>query len=153
MPNWTLDSTDLVIWSICIGVCLAFIISHIYRRLVGPFVRTLIAYDHISKESAATLDELKMNKRLVRLILKDHSPVMGYVSVVGGRIPRITDGKKSRYDYESARFYINEDKKDKIKVAFAEPERLPALIIYLALTVGCAYGLTFLVPILVALIS
>lgn len=153
MLDWKFDSTDFIIWSICIGVCLAFVVSHIYKRLVGPLVRTLIAYDHVSEESAVTLDEIKMNKRLVRFILKDKSPVMGYVSVVGGSIPRITEGKKSHYDYSSARFYVEEGKREKVKTAFAEPERLIALIIYLILTLGCAYGLTRLVPVLVALIS
>jgi hypothetical protein len=144
-----LTSTSLIIWSICVGVILAFVISHIYRRLLGPLVRTLIAYDHTSTESAATLDELKLNKRLVRLMLRDGSPAMTYISVVGNSIPRLENNK---YDYASARFFVPEEKKEKSSKSFVEPERLWVLILFIAIIIGCAYGLTKLVPIIIALL-
>lgn len=145
----SLNSTDLVIWSICAGVCLAFIVNHIYKRLVGPLVRTLIAYDHLSPESAVTLDELKLNNKINRFLLKDSSPIMAYILVVGGSIPRDENGK---YDYASARLYVAQNKKEKASKAFAEPERLILLFVYLALIIGCAFGLTKLVPIILALL-
>jgi hypothetical protein len=143
------DSTDLVIWAICAGVCLAFIVNHIYKALVGPLVRTLIAYEHFSPETATTLAELKLNTKRNRFLLRDASPVMTYVSVVGDKIPRDENGK---YDYEGAKFYVPQDKKEKASSAFAEPGRILPLIIFIALIIGCAYGLTKLVPILIALL-
>jgi uncharacterized membrane protein len=45
-----------------------------------------------------------------------------------------------------------QDKKEKASSAFAEPGRILPLIIFIALIIGCAYGLTKLVPILIALL-
>ena len=136
----------LVVWSICIGACLAFIINYIYRTVAGPLVRTLMAYDHISEESAASLDELKMNKRLLRLLLRDGSPLRAYVSVVGGEIPSFTIGKRKSLDFISARFYVEESKKKKALNAFGEPERLIFVFVFIALAIGCAYGMSKIVP-------
>ena len=145
LPN----STNLIVWSICAGVCLAFVINHIYKRLIGPFVRTLVVYEHLDEQSAATLDELKMNNKLTRLMLWDSSPIMAYVSVVGSEIPRDENGK---YDFGSAKFYIDKSKKEKALRSFAEPERLFVLIIFLALTIGCAIAVSKLLPIILSLI-
>ncbi len=144
-----LTSTNLIIWSICVGAVLAFIITHVYKRLLGPLVRTLIAYDHTSADSATTLNDLKLNKGLVRLMLKDSSPAMAYISVVGDCFPRDKNGK---YDYNSARLFVPEEKKEKASKAFAEPERLWVLLVFIAIIIGCAFGLTKLVPIIIALL-
>ncbi len=144
-----LSSTNLIIWSICAGVCLAFIISHIYKRLAGTLVRTLIAYEHLSKDTAVTLSELGLDNKRSRFLLRDSSPLMAYVSVVGDSIPRDENG---RYDYASARFYVSEDKKEKASFAFGEPERLFTLLIFIAIVIGCAVALTKLVPIIIALL-
>ena len=145
-----LTSIDLIVWSICAGACLAFAINHVYKRLLGSFVRTLIAYDHISPDSAATLDELGLNNKKTRFLLRDSSPVMAYVSVVGDSIPKTESGKN---DYESARFYVTADKKEKALCAFAEPEKLIVLFLVLALIIGCGFALTKLVPILIGLLG
>ncbi len=139
-------STDVVVWTICVGACLAFIINYIYRTVAGPLVRTLMAYDHTSEESAVTLDELKMNKRLLRFILKDSSPLRAYVSVAGGKIPSFTIGKRKVLDFGSARFYVDESKKEKARNAFGEPEKWYLVILFIALAIGCAYGMSKIVP-------
>ena len=144
------DSTDFIIWSICAGVCLALIVSHIYKKLAGAFVRTLIAYEHKDESSAATLDEIKLNKKHVKFILKSKSPIMSYVSVVGGEIPRDENGK---YDYSAARFYVEEGKTDKAKCTFSEAGRLLGLIFTLIVIIAISFGLTKLVPIFIAALS
>ena len=139
-------TSDIVVWSICAGACLAFIINFVYRTIAGPFVRALISYDHISEESAVTLDEIKMNKRILRFLLKDSSPLRAYVSVVGGEIPSFTEGKRKVLDFSSARFYVEESKREKSKNAFDEPEKWYLLIVFIALAIACAYGVSKIVP-------
>ena len=139
-------TSDIVVWSICAGACLAFIINYIYRTVAGPFVRTLIAYDHIDKESAVTLSELKMNKKVLKFLLKDGSPLRAYVSVVGDTIPSFTEGKRKVLDFDSAQFYIEESKKEKSQKSFGEPEKWYLIVVFIALAIGCAYGVSKILP-------
>ena len=141
------DTTDFIIWTICIGVCIALIISHFYKKIAGPFVRTLIAYEHFDEDSAVTLDELKMNKRFLRLMLRSKTLILSHVSVVGGEIPRDENGK---LDIASAKFYIEKDKCDKAKCTFSETGRFLGLILTLIVIIALCYGLTMLVPVFVA---
>ena len=140
-------TTDFVVWSICAGVCIAFLWNYIYKTAVGPLIRTLIAYEHTSEETALTLKELKMDKPFVKWLLGDKSPIRSYVSVVGGELPKI--GKKPNFD--EARFYIKEESVEKCKALFREPPKLIVTLLCMGVLIGISLALTYLIPILLAI--
>ena len=87
-----------------------------------------------------------MNKRVLRFLLKDGSPLRAYVTVAGGTIPSFTKGKRKVLDFDSARFYVEEPKKEKCQKAFGEPEKWYLVIVFIALAIGCAYGVSKILP-------
>lgn len=153
LPNGT---SEFIIWCICIGVCLAFIINYVYRTISGPFVRTLLAEECLSEERAKTLSELKFGeKKLIKFLLRDKSPLRNYVSVAGGSIPtkEIEGRKKPIKDIDNAKFYVNEAIKDKVTNAFGEAERFILVLLFIAIAIGCSFGMTKLVPFIFAIMG
>lgn len=144
------SSTVLIIWGICIGVVLGFVFNFLSRAITGPFVRVLLSKNAIGVDNAITLSEAGfLNKTLIKYSLRDGSSLRNTVSVVGGRLPRITAGGKTAIDFNNARFYILPDKKVKAEATFEEGEKWYLLIIFIALAIIFAYGMTKVMPLLV----
>lgn len=143
-------STVLVIWAICIGVSLGFIYNFLSRAVAGPFVRALLDKKAIGEDKAVSLKELGfLEKKLIKISLRDGTALRNIVSVKGGSLPKITVGKKTATDYDKARFYISAEKQEKAGAIFGEKEKWYLLIIFVALAVACAYGMTKVMPLLV----
>lgn len=143
-------STILIIWAICIGVSLGFVYNFLSKAIAGPFVRALLNKNAIGEDNAMTLGELGfLNKKLIKLALRDGTALRNTVSVVGGELPKITIGNKTAINYSSARFYISNNKKEKSQATFGEGEKWYLLFIFIALAIGCAFGMTKIMPLLV----
>lgn len=144
------DSTVLIIWAICIGVCLGFIGNFVSKAITGPFVRALISKGAIGEDNAISLrDAGFLYRKVLMFALRDGSALRNTVSVVGGKLPTITAGGKTAIDYEKALFYIPETKKEKSQNTFGEGEKWYVLLLFIALAVACAYGMSKVMPLLV----
>jgi len=144
------DSTELIIWAICIGVVLGFVGNFLSKAIAGPFVRALISKGAIGENNAILLrDAGFLNKKLLLIALRDGSSLRSIVSVTGGNLPTVTVGKKTAIDYEKALFYIPESKKEKAQVTFGEGEKWYILPVFIVLAVACAYGMAEVMPLLV----
>ena len=144
------DSTELIIWGICIGVCLGFVGSFLSKAIQGPFVRELLSKGAIGEENAISLrDAGFLYRKLLMIAIRDGSSLRNIVSVVGGNLPTITANGKTAIDYENALFYIPEDKKSKAAATFGKGEKWYILLIFIALAVLCAFGMSKVMPLLV----
>ncbi len=144
------DSTVLIVWAVCIGVCLAFVLNFLSKAVVGSFIRALFAKNATSEASAVTLEELGFaKKKLIRLALKNGSALMNTVSIVGGEFSETTVGKRKITDYNNARFYISEEKSDKAKITYGQKEKWYLLVAFIAMAVAIAFIMTKVMPLLV----
>ncbi len=148
LSTTSLVSIELIIWAICIGVSLGFIYNFISRAIAGPFVRALLNKDCIGAEKGITLSALGFNRVFLKLLLRDGSALRNTVSVVGDKLPTAQNGKRAVIDYQNARFYIAEAKKEKASATFGEKEKWYLLIVFIVLAVACAYGMTQIMPLL-----
>lgn len=144
------NSTELIIWAICIGVVLGFVGNFLSKAIAGPFVRALISKGAIGENNAILLRDVGfLNKKFLLIALRDGSSLRSIVSVTGGALPTITAGKKTAIDYEKALFYIPESKKEKAQATFGDGEKWYILLIFIALAILCAYGMSEVMPLLV----
>ena len=144
------DSTELIIWAICIGVVLGFVGNFLTKAITGPFVRALISKGAINENNAVSLRDVGfINKKLLLIALRDGSSLRNIVSVVGGNLPTVTAGKKTAINYEKALFYIPENKKEKAQTTFGEGEKWYILFVFVTLAIICAYGMSKVMPLLV----
>ena len=142
-------STALIIWGVCIGVVLGFIYNFVSRWIAGSFVRALLSQDCVGQSKAISLKDAGfLGKKALHLLLADGSSIRRIIGVVGGTIPVITQGKRTKKDFESAKFYIIEESKDKASVAFGQKDKWYYLVLFIVLAVGCAYGMTKVMPLL-----
>ena len=144
------NSTALIVWGVCIGVCIGFIINFVSKTIAGILPRALLSKDCIGEENAKTLSELGLsNKKLIKLFIKDGSTLRNTVSVIGGKLPKITANGKTAIDYTSARFYIPKEKKEKSSSTYGKCEKWYFLVIFLILAVACSFVMAKVMPLLV----
>ena len=144
------NSTVLIIWAVCVGVSLGFVGNFVSKAIAGPFVRALLSKGAIGEENAISLREAGfLYRKLLAFSLRDGSSLRNTVSVVGGSLPRISAGGRTAIDYEKALFYIPEAKKEKAQNTFGEGEKWYLLLIFIALSIICAYGMSQIMPLLV----
>ena len=144
------NSTELIIWGICIGVVLGFVGNFISKASMGPFVRALLSKGAVGEDNAISLrDAGFLYRKLLMIAIRDGSALRNIVSVVGGKLPTVTAGGKIAIDYEKALFYIPEDKKSKAEATFNEGEKWYVLLIFIVVAIACAYGMSKVMPLLV----
>ena len=67
-------STQLIVWSMFIGVALAALAGYFIKTKFGLFIRKLLENEINTPEKAATLEELGLSKKLfLKLALRSHS--------------------------------------------------------------------------------
>lgn len=144
------NSTILIVWSVCIGVCLGYVINFISKAIAGPFIRALLEKGATEEKKAVTLGEIGfLNRRLLKVALRNGSSLRGIVSVVGGELAKISSEKRAAYDFEKARLYIHPDKKIKAEITYGKGEKWYVLLLFITLAIGCAYGMSKVMPLLV----
>ena len=130
------NSTILIVWSVCIGVCLGYVINFISKAT--------------EEKKAVTLGEIGfLNRRLLKVALRNGSSLRGIVSVVGGELAKISSEKRAAYDFEKARLYIHPDKRIKAEITYGKGEKWYVLLPFITLAIGCAYGMSKVMPLLV----
>ncbi len=141
---------QFIIWAICIGVNLGFIVSFISKNINGSIVRKLLE-GQTGEENAKTLSELGYEKISLwtRIILKDGGILRGVVNVVGGTIPKAenTEGVLVP-DFENAKFYILESNKKRAEITYGTKQKWIFLPIFIILSVIISALMAWLMPML-----
>ena len=168
-----LETIDLTVYSIALGVFFAFFAYWFLQNIVGRLVRK-IAKRAIGEENAKTLDELDRNNGLYRYLLRDGSTLRRLISVVGDTLPTVEEGKsaldkmaekqeskekatekkvnpfkkQANADFSRAKFYVTEENSKKALHRY--PRKISAwwLVLVLALAAGISFGATYLVPVI-----
>ena len=168
-----LETIDLTVYSIALGVFFAFFAYWFLQNIVGKLVRR-IAKKAIGEENAKTLDELDRNNGLYRYLLRDGSTLRRLISVVGDTLPTIEEEKsaldkmaekqeskeeamekkvnpfkkQAKADFSKAKFYVTEDNSKKALHRY--PRKISAwwLALVFVLAAGISFGATYLVPVI-----
>ena len=144
-----LETVDLTVYSIAIGVFFAFFAYWFLQNVVGKLVRR-IAKKAIGEENAKTLCELDRNNALNRDLLRDGSTLRRMISCVGDTLPKAEGGKA---DFTQAKFFVTEENSKKALHRY--PRKISAwwLALVFFLAAGVSFGATYLVPIILDLFS
>lgn len=140
---------SLIIWAICIGANLGFFYNYFSKNIVGALVRRLIGASCFGEDSAKSLSELGYTKVSFfhKALLKDSSNLRSIIGVVGGKIPTAQniEGVTAK-DWESAHFYIYEDKLAKAKASYGTKQKWFLIPIFVVLSTILSYIMTVLMP-------
>ena len=139
--------TNVIIWSICIGVNLGFIYNYYTKNLLGSIIRKLLAES--SEENPKTLSELGVKRVTLwhKLILREGSYLRRLISVSGGALPKKKDAKgQDVYDWENARLYVSDHNRQKAKDAYGTAQKWIFLPIFLVLSVLVSAVMCILMP-------
>ena len=144
-----LETVDLTVYSIAIGVFFAFFAYWFLQNVVGKLVRR-IAKKAIGEENAKTLCELDRNNALNRFLLRDGSTLRRMISCVGDALPKAEGGKA---DFTQAKFFVTAENSKKALHRY--PRKISAwwLALVFFLAAGVSFGATYLVPIILDLFS
>ena len=139
-----LETIDLTVYSIAVGVFFAFFAYWFLQNIVGKLVRR-IAKRAIGEENAKTLDELDRNNALYRYLLRDGSTLRRMISCVDDALPKAVGGKA---DFTQAKFFVTEE--NSRKALHRYPRKISAwwLVLVFALAAGISFGATYLVPVI-----
>lgn len=139
-----------IVWGICIGVNLAFIVSFIVRNHTGKIVRKLLSFP-VGEEGSKTFSELGYEKVgfLHKVILKDGSTLRRIIFVEGGQIPKAenTEGVLVP-DWENARFYIPEEQRARAESLYGKEQKWIFLPIFIIASVLLSSLMAWLMPLL-----
>ena len=144
-----LETVDLTVYSIAIGVFFAFFAYWFLQNVVGKLVRR-IARKAIGEENAKTLDELGRSNALYRYLLRDGSTLRRMISCVGDTLPKAEGGKA---DFTQAKFFVTEDNAKKALHRYPRKISPWWLVLVFFLAAGISFGATYLVPIILDLFS
>ena len=142
--------TNYIIWAICIGTNLGYLYMCFSRNVIGGVVRRLLQ-SSLGEENAKTLSELGYAKfsLLHKILLKDGGMLRCCVSVIGGKIPKITNSNgEEALSFESAKFYISSEGKSRAEKSYGTPQKWIFLPIFIVLSVGVSYLMTLVMPML-----
>jgi ABC-type antimicrobial peptide transport system permease subunit len=145
-----LETVDLTVYSIAIGVFFAFFAYWFLQNIVGKLVRR-IAKRAVGEENAKTLEELDRSNALYRFLLRDGSTLRRMISCVGDTLP--TSGEKGKADFTQAKFFVTEDNAKKALHRYPRKISPWWLVLVFALAAGISFGATYLVPIILDLFS
>lgn len=165
----TNTTTDVLMWSIFIGVILATVAMFCHKYFLGSFIEKMVKAGAESPETAKSLEELSCkNNFMVKLAISDGKPlrkVLGFC--VDGEtvedpftpLPRRKWGKLgkkdlTRKDLSGVKFYILPDKKHQATTRFDTKGSSPvSLIISLVLITVLFFLLKDFLPDLIKLLE
>jgi hypothetical protein len=139
-----------VVWAICIGTNIGYIYLFFSRNVIGGVVRKMLA-SAVGEDNAKTLSELGYKKFSLfhKILLKDGGILRSFVNVSGGQIPNISNSsEETKVDFDSARFYISIENKDKAEHSYGKPQKWIFLPIFIVLSVAVSAIMALLFPML-----
>lgn len=131
-----LQSSKLIVWSICIGVNVAIIGSYIFKSYIGKFISTLVSKGATSEEGAKSLSELGYSKdKLIKRLLKKEGSLRRVVTPLDE-------------NEENKRFYIKDEHINKAKALVGGKLRWYFIPIFLVATIILSYLVLLVLPFL-----
>lgn len=137
-------TTEVIVWGICIGAILAFTVYFMQMHFLGSLVRALMSCG-VGEENAKSLDEIGKNNAFYRHFLEDNSSLRKTVSVVGGSVPRNTEGG---YDFASVRLYIEPEALENARKRYERDTKVWMYIVGVAACVIVGVAMHFTLPLL-----
>ena len=149
MFSYTLPFTqpEFYVWTICIGFNIAMLISFIFKGVESKIVSELFKANALNENSAVALSSLDVwGLPIAKLLLRDNSTLRK--AVLSVKTEKEPDAK-SKLNFDTALFYINEEKIDRANALKKRSTRWYLLPIFCALSIGLAIGLTYVIPIFI----
>ena len=125
---------EIIVWGLFIGIIIAGAMSVYYKRYLGALVRAIKKQEAFSPETAATLEELGLEKK--RLIKRAILRSTAFKSIVYEKNDEVTiEGESAvpvyhdQLDFSSARFYIPYELRYRADIKFEKKGTNIALVI------------------------
>lgn len=135
-------TTEIVVWGIVTGAILAFTVYFFQMKILGSLVRELCA-SCVGEENGKTLAELGKNNAFYRHFLGDNGILRRIISVVGGTLPLDSEGNA---DFDSARFYIDENKLEIAEKRYSKDVKIYMYIIGVVACVAVGVAMHYVLP-------
>lgn len=154
------DSLQIIIWSSFIGTVIGAFALYYQKRVIGAFVRDLLANGAATPGDARTLEELGYGKnRFVRHALRSGSVLRKMIWEAEDNYT--TDERGVRYsartkrmDINTARFYIDESNRIRADLRYsAKGSDFLTLLIGVVVFAVVAYALLLFIPYIVDLFT
>lgn len=149
----TLSSTELIVWSIFLGILIGACSIFYNKRLVGAFVRALISSSATDRGSAKSLADLGFEKNIfVRHALRDGSVLRKMVWEADDNYTVDASGirfsaRTAKMDINTARFYIDEENRIKADMRYsAKGTDVITLVMTVVVFFVVAYALLLFIP-------
>lgn len=153
-------SVKLLVWALFAGFVFAALLAIYQKRLVGGLVKTILSAGATSEETAKTVSELGYaTDWFVKNALRTDAALLRTVSRIDKELPEGEAPKKTRsgrdvIDFETARFYIPEEKKYRAEIRYARKGTdFVAFGICVVIFIAAAFAAIFLIPDLIQLID
>lgn len=148
---FSFDGLNLIIWAIYIGFMLAMILSYYQKKVIGSFVRSVIAQGAIDAENARSLEELGYhNKPLIRRELSKYSALRKMVWEIDDNYRIGEDGtpycaREKALDINLGKFYIPEERRIQAQLRYDDKGTdifaliISAAVLFAAAVVACIW--------------
>lgn len=128
-----------LVTGLCMGVFIAVCASYYTHHYLGKVVRAIYRLRAFSPKEAKSLDDLGLNKPLIRRSLYRDTIVSKYV--------KPTEKLKSKEDVKTALFYIPEDIRYIADKRFKESKLgIKLIVITFFICLFACFGLMFIIP-------
>ena len=141
-------TTEIIVWGICIGVSIAFLLYFLSKRVVGSLVRAILDQG-LGENNAIEIDKINKNNWFYKFLLRDKSTLRNIVFLVGDKLPKDENGKVS---FTGAKFYIDEKNKEKAEKTYGSDMKIITLIGLIFLCIAVGVGMHFALPFILNLI-
>ena len=98
----------LVVWAIIFGIILSWIIIIYKQRIVGAFIRALLAENAVSPETARTAEEIGQDHNVSALSSYKKTAALHRIVYIVGEEEKAADKKFRLEITDNTRFYIPE---------------------------------------------
>ncbi len=145
----TVTTLNIIVWSLFIGFILAIFATLYNKFVIGKLVRALLKKDVHSEENATTAAELGCDNPFIRFALRKNASLRRIVYLSGD-----TEAKQQKYDRESAKLYIPEEKKHRAEVTYGKNDiTVGTVLLSIAACVAIAILALIFIPELVNMLS
>ncbi|MBO5287582.1 MAG: hypothetical protein J6B34_05605 [Clostridia bacterium] len=159
MPLYLTSATyftgsNLVIWSVCIGICVAICAYFVQKHSIGGFINRLLSEECSDAESAKSLEDLGFGRNfIVKLALFDNKPLRNTVILAdSSNLKKVKRGIFASPTFANARFYIPVDKSEKAKALCNHSIKWYLLPILIIVSIFVAYIATLILPIVMSML-
>lgn len=148
-----LSTSELVVWSVFIGIMIGACSIYYNKRIIGAFVRDLISRGACDRDTALSLEELGYAKnRFVRHALRDGSVLRKMVWEADDNFTSDAAGvcfsaRTKKMDLNTAHFFIDESNRIKADMRYsAKGSDFITLVIAVVVFFVASYALLLFIP-------